>query len=308
MMSDMPAEPKVFLIILNWNQCEDTIECIKSCERLNYKNFEILVLDNASEEGSVESIRSRFPDVGMIRNTQNLGYAKGNNVGIKYALDKGADYVFILNSDTTLDENVLHELIKAARSVGNPAILAPKVYYYDRRNVINSMGTTINWFRLRPNLDLCGQEDNGRFGEIRQKDILVGCALLINKMTFEKIGFFDEKFFAFHEDADLSLRNMKYGGKNLVVPKAIVYHKVSGSVKNCQPLVSYYTIRNFLYLAKKNASSSNKIKMFFGLQFLIVKNALISLFGGGRKAKSLAFFCGIVDYFAGKMGRTKRVF
>lgn len=305
----MPAAPKVFIIILNWNQYKDTIECIESAKNINYNNFKILVVDNASRDGSIGFIEERFSGIEVIENMENLGYAQGNNIGIKHALSKGADYLFILNSDVTLDKNALQELVKVAQTDKESSILAPKVYYYDKPNVINSLGTTINWFRLRPNLDSCGQKDNGQFQEIEQKDILVGCALFIKKSAFEKIGFFDENFFAFHEDADLCLRNIKYGGKNLTVPKAKIYHKVSGSVRNCQPMVNYYTIRNFLYLAKKNASFMDKIRVYSGLQFLVFKNAFNLLFSdNSKKAKSLAFFCGVADYFAGNMGKSQRAF
>jgi hypothetical protein len=305
----MSQSPKVFIVIINWNQHEDAIECVESVKGLDYDNFEIVVVDNASRESSVKMIRGRFPDLRIIENSENLGYAGGNNIGIRYALDKSADYVLILNSDIVLDRYALKNLISVAQQDKDAGIFAPKVYYYDRRSIINSLGTSINWFRLRPNLGECGQEDYGQFNKAEQKDVLVGCALLIKKTTFEKIGFFNENYFAFHEDADLCLRNIKCGGKNLTVPGAVAYHKVAGSVKEHRPLVNYYTIRNFLYLARDNASSLNRTRVYIGLGFLILKNAFNLLSGdSGKRELSSAFFHGVGDYFAGKTGKTQRAF
>ena len=300
-------KPAVYLLVLSWNMHKDTIECIESLNKLKYENYKILIIDNASSDDSVKILRERFPSVEVIQNSENLGFAEGNNVGMRYALSEGADYVFILNNDLTLDEDSLSQLIDAAQNMPLVGMLAPKVYYYDYPKIINSLGTSMNWFKLRPYLSFCGQEDNGQFTQIREVQILVGCALLVKKETIERIGLIDKDFFIFHEEADWCLRNLKSGYKNVVVPSAMAYHKASLTMKNFSSLTNYYNIRNFLYLTKKNASLLNKIKVISGLCFLVCKNILF-LLSVSQKKLAYSFFSGVIDYFKGNMGRCKRTF
>jgi GT2 family glycosyltransferase len=225
---------------------------------------------------------------------------------MRYVLQKGADYIFILNNDVVLGVACLSELIGVAEGRLEAGMLAPKVYYYDEPQAINSFGTAIDWFRLRPYLGYCGQKDNGQFTGIRYVDILVGCALLVKKETLNRIGLIDERFFIFHEEADWCLRNIKSGFKNVTVGKAIAYHKASRTMRNFTALTTYYSIRNFLYLAHKNASFVNRIKTFFGCSFLIFKNILLLIFNSRAQRNPKAFLLGILDYLRADMGICKR--
>ena len=298
--------PKVYIIVLNWNMADDSVECIDSLKKLNYDNFQILLIDNGSSDESVTIFKKRFPGIEMIQNKENEGYAGGNNIAMKHAIAKGADYIFIVNNDVILDSNCVNELIDAAKEKKEGGIFAPKVYYYDHPKTINSLGTSMDWFRLRPYLGFCGQEDKGQFDQIRKTEILVGCALLVKKETIEKIGLIDEKFFLFHEEADWCLRIIRRGFKNFVIPKAVAYHKVSITAKKIPSLVSYYNIRNFLYLAYKNASSFNRVKVMLGLSYLICKNIVFLIFNPASRNISKAFLFGVLDYFMGQMGKCKR--
>ncbi|MFA5336854.1 MAG: glycosyltransferase family 2 protein, partial [Candidatus Omnitrophota bacterium] len=241
--------PLVYIVILNWNNCRDTKECLVSIKKIKYANFHTILVDNASVDNSVQMVKEEFPEVELIINQKNLGFAQGNNIGIKLALERKADYIFILNNDTVVTENVIDNLVNFAQIYGASTILAPKVYYYDKPKVINSLGTTLNWFRLRPNLEYCQQNDDGQFAESRKAQVLIGCALLFSASLIKKIGLFDESFYILHEDADLCLRNIKNKGVNITVPSAFIYHKSSAKLKTLPALTSYYSIRNFLYLA-----------------------------------------------------------
>src|SRR5436309_4726879 len=140
--------PKVHIIILNWNGRADTLECLASVQRINFPDFETVVVDNGSTDGSEEAIRAAFPDITFIQTGENLGFAEGNNVGIRHAIECGADYVFVLNNDTTVDPNILAALVAEAEKNPNAAILGPKIYFYDRSDVINSAGGSINYETL----------------------------------------------------------------------------------------------------------------------------------------------------------------
>jgi len=128
--------PLVFIIVLNWNGKDDTLECLGSLQQLDYPNFETVVVDNGSTDGSEDVIRSAFPSVNFIQTGRNLGYAGGNNVGIKHALSHGADYVWLLNNDTTVDPNALTALVETAQADPKIAVVGSKIFYYDQPDVI----------------------------------------------------------------------------------------------------------------------------------------------------------------------------
>lgn len=299
--------PKVSVNILNWNRAQDTIECVESCQKIRYDRYEILIIDNHSTDNSVQIFRKHFPRVSIIQNNDNLGYAGGNNVGIRHALAEGADYVLILNNDTVVEPDVLEKLVHAMKNNQAAGIAAPKVLYYDDRKTINSLGTFTNWLRLRPYLGHCNQPDNSGFPEVMKKDILVGCALLVSKETIKRIGLLDENFFLLHEEADWCYRNLKSSFENIVVPGTVIYHKVSQTTKGFPESTHYYSNRNFLYMAHRNASAGNLVKVYIGLCYLILKHTVLSLsFHETNRKTAQAFFFGVYDFFSRKMGKCQR--
>lgn len=307
--STAEASPKVFLLILTWNKPLDTIECIDSCLKLDYDNYEILVVDNHSEDDSVEQFKKRYSRIHLLLNSENLGYATGNNVGIRYALKQGADFVFILNNDTVVDPKAVKELIRAAKDHPEAGFLAPKVLYYDHPNLINSLGTEMDWLKMRPFLGQCNQEDRENYKAAIRKEILVGCALMVPKETIQRIGVIDDNFFIFHEEADWCFRNLKSGYENVVVPTARIYHKASKTMREFSALTHYYSTRNFLYMARRNTSLFNRAKMYLGLVYYTLKHFKM-LFSGNDKQRTLAkaFFGGLQDYYKGRMGKCTRNF
>ncbi|MGK7368687.1 MAG: glycosyltransferase family 2 protein, partial [Candidatus Halalkalibacterium sp. M3_1C_030] len=138
----MPAltEPKVHIIILNWNGKEDTIECLNSLKALEYPNFEIVVVDNASSDGSVSEIKDKFPETTLLESEINRGYAGGNNIGLRYALNHDSDYAWILNNDTVVDKNALGSLVKKMKIDGSIGICGSRLVYYHDRETIQALG------------------------------------------------------------------------------------------------------------------------------------------------------------------------
>jgi len=264
----------VWLIVLNWNGADDTVECVESCLKVDYDPYQVLIVDNHSDDNSVEILNRRFPNVPLIVSDENVGYAGGNNIGIKYAMNRGAEYVFLLNNDVVVEPTVLSKLVAGIRSVPRATIAAPKVLYYDTPSVINSMGTSMDWFKLRPHLGECNQVDRGQYKSIIKKNILVGCALMVRSDVIAKIGLIDEQFFLIQEEADWCLRNLRSGYENIVVPEAVVYHKGSRSTQNFPEATQYYSVRNFLYLCNKNAGWMDRLKTWLGLFLLSIKNML----------------------------------
>ena len=300
--------PKVFIIILNYNRPEDTIECVQSVLRSDYPAFTVLLVDNASEDPSHSILSRQFPDLVLLQNGENLGYAGGNNTGIRYALRHGADYVLVLNNDTIVEPDALKILLETGEKIPEATLLAPKVNEYSRRKVINSMGTSMDWFKLRPGRGAYGREDNGGFESITEASIIPGAALLMKRRLFEQVGLFNEDFFLIHEDADLCLRNLKAGFKNVVVPPAVIYHKISKTLCAYPEASEYYSIRNFLSLAKFHARGVDRCKVYAGLILLSLKKVFLYGVVPSGRPEIRAFFAGAGDYFKGRGGPFRPAF
>lgn len=293
---------KVSVVILNFNRPQDTLECVHSVLESDYPFFEILVVDNDSHDNSAAIFLEQLPDIALLKNSKNFGYAGGNNAGIRQALKQGADYVFVLNNDAVVNPDTIRLLVETGEERPEATLIAPKVNEYARRNVVNSFGTSMDWFRLRPFRGDYGQEDDGRFESIKEAEIIPGAAFLMKRRLFEETGLFDESFFLIHEDADLCLRNLKAGFKNVVVPQALVYHKISKTLSAYPEASEYYSVRNFLSLAKFHAAPLEKGKVAVGLALLSLKKLAQYPFMPAQRAKIRAFFSGVGDYFKGRSG------
>ena len=245
--------PKVVIVILNWNGINDTIECIESVLKIDYPNFDIVVVDNGSSDGSGRMIRDRFDQIHLIENDSNLGYAEGNNVGIRHALKNGAECVWLLNNDTVVDKNALIAMIDLAERNREIGILGSKIYYFDQPDTIWFAGATIDWRRAVSAHIGRLEKDTGQYETDKEVDRVTGCSMLIRREVFENVGLFDENFFLYDEEVDLCVRARKKGYRNYYVPKSIVYHKISASTgESSAPVYAYYDTRNFLYLIKKH--------------------------------------------------------
>ncbi|MCC7128911.1 MAG: hypothetical protein B6D39_02370 [Anaerolineae bacterium UTCFX2] len=246
-------EPLIITVILNTNRCEDTLACLDSLQNSVYPNHKTIVLDNASTDGSVEAIQDRFPQVQVIRLSENLGYAGNNNVGIEAAMRRAADWVLVLNEDTILAPDCIDRLIDAAGTDERIGILGPTVYHFDEPDVIQSAGGSLTpvW-----NSRHLGQNepDRGQYNRPRPVEWISGCAILVKRQVIEQIGALDARFFYYWEETDWCTRARKRGWKILHVPAAHIWHK--GVQRNYAPSpnVTYYNTRNrFLFLANNRA-------------------------------------------------------
>jgi GT2 family glycosyltransferase len=235
----------VVSIILNTNRRKDTLECLASLMQSSYSNHKAIVLDNHSSDGSVEAIRSAFPEVEIIELVENFGYAGNNNVGIKAAMEQIADWVFVLNEDTILDENCLSRLVEAGESGNQIGILGPMVYHHDEPKVIQSAGG-----RLGPRWEtyhLAQDElDTGQFSQPHEVNWISGCGILVRREVIEQVGMIDERYFYYWEETEWCLRAGKSGWKVVHVPAAKLWHKGVQRNNQPKPSVTYYATRNRL--------------------------------------------------------------
>ena len=251
----MPA-PLVTTVILNTNRREDTLACLTTLAEGSYAPHHIIVLDNASVDGSVEVIRYRFPAVEVIALEQNLGYAGNNNVGIDAAMAQGADWVFVLNEDTIVADDCIAQMIAAAEKDPQVGIAGPMVYHFSEPNVIQSAGGKLDehWNSVHVGQN---EDENGQYALPRQVDWISGCAILVKREVIEKIGALDVRFFYYWEETDWCLRARENGWKVLHVPQAHLWHKGVQRDYRPSPNVTYYATRNhFLFLRNHRAPFS----------------------------------------------------
>ena len=246
---------KVYIIILNWNGKEDTIECLESLKHITYSNYEILLVDNGSTDGSVECLRERYPRLEIIETGVNLGFAEGNNVGMRRAMNEGAEYVLLLNNDTVVDSEFLGELVKVAESDPKIGFAGPKVYYYDydgRKDVLNFAGGKLNmWKGLSYHIGV-NEIDNGQYNEIKKVDYAEGSCLFVSKEVINKIGLLDPIYFTYWEENDWCVRGKNAGYRSFFVPKAKIWHKIGAS--NVSQKNIYYMTRNKFWFMRKYAT------------------------------------------------------
>lgn len=245
--------PKVIIIILTWNNKDDTIECLGSVRSLAYPNFDIVLVDNGSTDGSVAYIGARYPDVTIIANEKNLGFAAGNNVGITYALTKGVEYVLILNNDTIVEPGFLHALMEVAERDPRIGIVGPKIVFYNNPTRTWSAGGRVNLFTGR-STNVGTHDSHNSCRGVKIVDYVSGCALLIKTETIERIGLFDEDYFLYLEDSDLNFRAHRQGYLSIVNCDTTVLHKAGTSSSVVRDSNYYYFTRNSLLFLKKNGS------------------------------------------------------
>jgi GT2 family glycosyltransferase len=246
-------QPHVYIVILNTNRRDDTLECIDSLARSRHINSTILVLDNASTDGSVEAIHAQHPSVEVIHLTENKGYAGNNNVGIEAALERGADWVAVLNEDTVLDPRCLSEMVRVGESDTRIGVVGPMVYHYDEPDIIQSAGGKFNPY-LEAFHDGQNEIDLGQYTDPRPVDWISGCAIMVRRETIEEVGAIDERFFYYWEETEWCLRSGKAGWKIMHAPQAKLWHKGVQRDYSPGPSVTYYNTRNRLLMLAKHGA------------------------------------------------------
>jgi GT2 family glycosyltransferase len=255
--------PKVSIIVLNWNGRDDTLECLRSVERIDYPNFETIVVDNGSSDGSVAAMRRVFPQLRVLETGENLGYAGGNNVGIRHALERGADYVLLLNNDTIVDSALLNEFVGAAAAFPDGGMFTGKIYFHAEPNRIWFGGS--KWYPNRSKFLHLGYgeiDDESRYNFICETDYASGCALFVRAAVIHEIGYLDELFFLVYEEVDWCYRAKRAGHRSIFVPRAKLWHKVSASLGKRSPLIFYFYVRNSFLWAERYLTLRERISLF----------------------------------------------
>ena len=228
--------PKVAIIILNWNNYADTKECLKSLENLTYPNYEIIVVDNGSTDGSAARLEAEFPQFKFIKNEENLGFAGGCNVGIRYSLEEDADSVLLLNNDAVLEPSSLEPAVETLFSSKEVGIVGGKIKNYFKRDRIDSVGVRrILWPIGFMRSEGTGRLDRGQFKDRAELTATSGALMLIKREVFDAVGLLPESFFLGGEDIDFCLSARERGFKVVYEPRFVAYHKVGQSHSELRP-------------------------------------------------------------------------
>ncbi len=243
-------QPVIGIIIVNWNRKADLLRCLKSVQTTDYPCYQVVVVDNGSTDGSVEAVRESFPAVTLLLQTENLGYTGGNNLAIRYLLDRQVDYFFLLNNDALIDEQTLSILVDTAWQNPSAGFLGPLVLTIEKPDVIlTAGGSLVNGWRAEQRG--IGEVNCGQYAIPEEVDYISGCALLVPRRVIEQIGVLDEDFFSYDEDMEWCRRGNKHGWQVLLVPRAKAWHPDTRLRDEDAPIVSYYIARNNLMFAQK---------------------------------------------------------
>lgn len=289
----------VSVILLNYKGTKDTLECVKSLEEIEYDNFNIIVVDNNSPDDSYEVLQKEMGEKHtLIKAQDNGGFAKGNNIGIKYAVENGSDFVLLLNNDTLVEKDFLTEMMNCYESHEKVGIVTCKILYESRRELIWFAGGELNLKRFYGAHYGEGEKDSDKFNEEKQITFATGCAMLIPRQVIENVGYLPEEYFMYYEDVDYCLRVQEEGYKIYYCPKSRVYHKVSASTGGeASPMAIKLNTRNRIIFMEKfkykvSSSEYKKAKRFFYATRLI---KVAEYYLKGEKERTIALKEGIKE-------------
>jgi GT2 family glycosyltransferase len=258
--------PAVWIVVLTWNRVEAVMKCVIGLNAIRYPNTHVLVVDNASEDGTVDRLRRAFPKLPVIANRRNFGYTGGNNIGIKYALAQGAQYVLLLNNDTLVHPNLVDELVRVAESDPQIAVVGAKNMHMDRPDRIWSAWSEVTYGPTLTKQFGVNAHDNAFYRQVRDVGIVVGCGYMWRRAALIQVGLLDTELFGYHEDVDWCYRARKAGWRVVYVGTAVVYH--SGSLSSAsnynERMPSMYFIgRNGVMFVKKHSNLLRLIHLGF---------------------------------------------
>ncbi|MFZ2299520.1 MAG: glycosyltransferase family 2 protein [Candidatus Moraniibacteriota bacterium] len=288
----MTSAPKVGIIVLNYNGGRRLLSCLSSLEQLDYPNKDVIIVDNGSGDDSCASAAKQFPQFAFVRNGKNEGFAKGMNIGTRLALERGARLIWLFNNDAETDRRTLSLLIAAAEAHPQAGLLSPVIYETESGDIWFAKGT-IEYSRMRALHILPAKRE--LLSKAYPSGFLTGCALLITKELIETIGFLDERFFLYYEDADYSLRALAAGFLCLVVPEARVSHSEE-SRSNLEK--TYFLVHSGLLFFEKHAPLLLRPYLQAYVTIRRIKNVVDRLRGKGGAA--LEAYRAYQDYFHGR--------
>jgi GT2 family glycosyltransferase len=296
---------KISIVLLNCNRNDDTLDCIRSLKDTG-EAFEIILVDNGSQPNPEPLYRHEHPDVIFLRNEENLGTPIGNNIGLAYAIERGADYVMMLNNDTTVAKNFLSPLVATMEGDTRIGVAGGKIYYFSDPRRIWFAGGKFN--RLTGKVEHVGimKYDHELAPAQNTNDFISGCFSMFRASVLKEVGLLDERFFAYMEDVDLNVRIKNADYRLAYVQDAVIYHKVSTTIKVDSPFYLYFNMRNRLIMLRKHNSAVELVAAIPYLCFFYSRQLIRLAVKWRNWAGVRAVALGILDGLRGFVGNKGR--
>ena len=291
--------PNVGIVISNYNGWQDTVQCLESLQKQTYRNFEIILLDDASTNDSVQQLQKHLTEnTVFLPQEANSGFAAVNNVGMRRALADGCDWVLLLNNDTVVAPDFLETLL---RETPAGAVSCPKMLFLDPPDEIWFAGGELD--RATGKVKHLGghEKDGPAFAEKKQVSFITFCCVLLPRQVVEEVGFLDETLFMYCEDVDYCIRLADAGVPLWLLPDARIWHKAGGSAGGM--LSVYYITRNTLYLTCKGKSALQIRARTLPVLISGAARYDLTKLLGRKKGRSYGAFRGALDFWRGRMGR-----
>ena len=302
----MSESPSVGIVTVNYNSAAFIGEFLDSLRLVDYPDAHLIVVDAASHDGSADEIARRCPQAHLVRCEENVGIARGNNIGAEICRERGFDYILFINTDTSHEPDLLRVLVDAA---DRHTMTVPRILYAHDRRLISTHAGDFDW-----NLGLFrnthhGKPDGPATRRRRELQTASFCCMLVPTGTFADVGPLDERFFMYYEETDFLRRALEAGYRLLYVPEAVVYHQESASSGGgwMTPFKHYYATRNRLYLVRKHARSRLRYALFTCYFWVTRVPSVIRYVISGQRAMLKALLLGMLHYYRGRMGRTLEV-
>lgn len=295
-------QPRVAIVILHLDQRDALLGCLESCRKLDYDNHEVIVVENGSppRPSGWDAVAFRG-NVKVLRSPVNLGYARGNNLGIRDACKRGAAYVLLLNDDALVTPDSLRLLVDVGELSGDIGALGPVIVHADAPTKISFAGAAFDFDladvrNLEPRREMLEAD-----GGLLDSDYVTGCCLLMKRATIERVGLLDEQFFLYWEDTDWGLRVKARGLRNVVVPAARVAHRIAASAGGMgSPLRVYHKTRSHLLFARRHAPAA--LPRLHGRFARDVAWLTLKSTGRGHLSAARAILAAVRDYHLGRRG------
>ena len=302
----MSESPSVGIVTVNYNSAAFIGEFLDSLPLVDYPRAHLIVVDAASHDGSADEIARRCPQARVVRCEENVGIARGNNIGADICRERGFDYILFINNDTSHEPDFLRILVDAA---DQRTMTVPRILYAHDRRLISTHAGDFDW-----NLGLFrntyhGKPDGPATRQRRELQTASFCCMLVPTGAFAEVGPLDERFFMYYEETDFLRRALEQGYRLLYLPKAVVYHQESASSGGgwMTPFKHYYATRNRLYLVRKHARSSLRYALFTCYFWATRVPSVIRYVISGQRTMLKALLLGMLHYYRGRMGRTLEV-
>ncbi|MEE9364199.1 MAG: glycosyltransferase family 2 protein [Cellulophaga sp.] len=271
------SNPLVSIITINYNESDVTLDMLQSLRNSNYPELEIIVVDNASPNDNPDLIKEKYPEIILIKSEENLGFAGGNNLGVKAA--KG-EYLFFINNDTIVPDNCIGPLVETLQEDTTIGMVSPKIKFHWNPSLIQYAGyTPMSQWTIRNNCIGYHQKDEGDYDISGPTESIHGAAMMVPRRILDEVGLMTEIYFLYYEEHDWAEMIKRAGYKTYYQPKSYILHKESVSTGKFSPLKTYYIARNRIVFARRNFKTVNLIiSLLFQCFISIPKNTLTYLF------------------------------